>query len=339
MKRKNNNNNENQNIKRNKICNNQKNKHHYVFPKDILYLIGMYLNKGNMDDIFGYVYINRQTLQIAKENTFSFIITNQKFSLLYKIQEKNKNLLEVISHSYADGSIELSCVLIQFKEYDNSNTNDFFIKKLIFKVEYPLNYVFQCHHRCCYYPKNISFFCHGYFNNKNCNLLLYGSFSIYFINNLPNKKIKYVRFKGFYNDKNLKYGNWKEFNCRGHLLSHGCYIDGKKEGVWKELILEDDNVKIHPEYASVLQGMYVNGEKEGDWEYINNTSNIGGQICYKNGKKEGNSRKWWNQNNQLCDQGFYVDNLKEGIWKKWYRIGQIFEEKRYNNGFLEGKCT
>ncbi len=47
---------------------------------------------------------------------------------------------------------------------------------------------------------------------------------------------------------NLRNGKWKEFNKHAILISEGCYVNGRKHGVWREYYDHTGSIMVEEEY-------------------------------------------------------------------------------------------
>ena len=74
----------------------------------------------------------------------------------------------------------------------------------------------------------------------------------------------------------------------GRIKDIGKYIDGYKEGEWKEYSIRNNNI--------LNIGKYVNGNKEGEW-------------------------KTYNKNGALIKEGKYLNGMRKGEWKDYSEYG------------------
>ncbi|MFC5271882.1 toxin-antitoxin system YwqK family antitoxin [Adhaeribacter terreus] len=81
---------------------------------------------------------------------------------------------------------------------------------------------------------------------------------------------------------------WIYFNFYGKKISEGNYVNGRKEGKWREYeyevslnkITRKRKVKLH----SYSEGKYVDGKKEGDWRIFRPSKEFWFSESYKNGE-------------------------------------------------------
>lgn len=71
----------------------------------------------------------------------------------------------------------------------------------------------------------------------------------------------YEKGKGYFNKEHNKDGVWEEF--KGNEYKKGIYLNGMKEGVWKEEYFNDEAAT---EYSK--KGIYINDKKEGVWSFF-----------------------------------------------------------------------
>jgi uncharacterized protein len=107
---------------------------------------------------------------------------------------------------------------------------------------------------------------------------------------------------GKYNEKGKRSGLWVEYTTDSIVQNIGYYLDGQKEGLWKE----------------------------------NLAYGYGSQVNYKKGKQHG-SEKGFYPNGQLQREFNYKNGVLVGEQKNWHKNGKIFGiSNRNNEGELDG---
>jgi len=107
----------------------------------------------------------------------------------------------------------------------------------------------------------------------------------------------------------------------------------------KNQVCENVNKKIVNIYSSYY--ILPNGSKHGEYKTslkpFTENSFIKCQRFYKDGKKEGEWKKWYSSDERLSEQGFYRNDTFEGEWKRWYIDGQLWSKSFYKNGKFDGE--
>ena len=60
------------------------------------------------------------------------------------------------------------------------------------------------------------------------------------------------------------------------------------------------------------------------------------QYIWKNGKRHGQERGWWNMNGQLRCEFHWKNGISHGRDRGWYSNGQLRYEENWNNGQRNG---
>lgn len=153
--------------------------------------------------------------------------------------------------------------------------------------------------------------------------------------------------QGFWQIKN------SEKNLPGYepdqIVEEGRFVNGKKEGVWKQYY-PNDKLKSEITYVNNIPNgyskfYYKNGNvsEEGIWKinkwdgpykyYYDN-----GQIAYDwnflNGKREG-KQKYYYENGQVHYDGEWAGGQENGVLKEFSEDGQLMAEKVYNKGRID----
>src|SRR3990167_6470075 len=91
-----------------------------------------------------------------------------------------------------------------------------------------------------------------------------------------------------------KEGFWKEYNKDGELQNEGFYVNGYKNGPWKEY----HRGRLHSE------GFYINEIEEGIWKFYGGQNNrITAEFNYVNGTAEGFERIYY-PNGNIKHEGY-----------------------------------
>ncbi len=134
-------------------------------------------------------------------------------------------------------------------------------------------------------------------------------------------------------------GYWRYYAEDGTLKDEGEFVDGKKNGVWK-------NYYTSGKMAS--KGSYLNDEPTGQWEYFFEDGTLNASGAFLEGKRNG----YWktlSADGKLKSEITY--DKGSGEYREYYpsgklrRKGNIANEKRqgkweyyYEDGKLEGSC-
>ena len=173
-------------------------------------------------------------------------------------------------------------------------------------------------------------------------------------------------------------GPFIEWNANGSIRKTGNYLNGLKNGVWKErYFVEDQDFQLY-EYKNgnkhgrfveflvdgtkVIEGNYANGMKDGLWSYFFENGKKDMNGSFKNGKQDGDWEFWYpngqlyykgtfNQgdktgawifyykNGKTWRKGNYFENKKDGSWISWYENDSKAFEGKYSNGMENGSWT
>ena len=139
-----------------------------------------------------------------------------------------------------------------------------------------------------------------------------------------NGQLKEEHYENLHRETTIKYFENGEIDSQAH------FINGKREGI---NIHHSDWDKEHKIISN-----YQNGLKHGKEEiyhYFNNKMYLMVEVCYKEGKLEGDYKTYY-PNGKSLTIGQYEDNLKKGKWIDYYENGNIKTEGNYKNGKIEG---
>jgi len=84
------------------------------------------------------------------------------------------------------------------------------------------------------------------------------------------------------------------------------------------------------------KGFYKNGKKEGSWKYWFDNQRVRSSLFYKNGEEEG-IQETWHENGQKRSRKQYLDGRAHGEWEAWYSNSQKKESLSFNDGLRTGK--
>ena len=110
-------------------------------------------------------------------------------------------------------------------------------------------------------------------------------------------------------------GKRKEYDCFGHLIFEGEYIDGKRNGKKKEY--------NHDGYL-VFEGDYINVKKNGKCKEYYTCDRLKFEGEYINGKKNGKCKEYY-ENGKLKYEGIYLNGEKNGMGKEYYYSRDSFK--------------
>ncbi|CAD8095098.1 unnamed protein product [Paramecium sonneborni] len=140
-------------------------------------------------------------------------------------------------------------------------------------------------------------------------------------------QIQNLSWQGQYSKSKLKVGKWMVYWNNEFLKNvGGYYMEGQKQGLWKDLFLNycDQNLAFEI-------GEYENDLRIGNWNYIWLENKICGGLYNKYGQKQG---KWvefdkrFGINRQVLYKGEYnFQGIKIGRWDIMYKCCEYFENE------------
>ena len=152
----------------------------------------------------------------------------------------------------------------------------------------------------------------------------------------------------------LANGPYIEWNANGSIRITGNYLDGYKDGLWKErYFVEDQDFQLYEykrgkkhgkfiEYlvdgTKVIEGDYAYGDKNGFWSYFFENGQKDMNGYFKNGKQDGHWEFWY-PNGQLYYKGAFDLGLKTGPWIFNYTGGEVWKKGDYQNDKKNGIWT
>lgn len=106
----------------------------------------------------------------------------------------------------------------------------------------------------------------------------------------------------------------------------------KEKEVVKEVkrVLVDELIKKGEVYyyeSKIFNGIMFDVYDNGDLKE---------EVNYKDGIKNGLSKRWYYENGQLRYETNYKDGKHHGLFKWWYDNGQLKEEVNYKDGKVDG---
>ena len=148
----------------------------------------------------------------------------------------------------------------------------------------------------------------------------------------------------------LKEGEWKELHQDGHERFLYNYTLDKLNGVYKswhdvvEPIVEEGEEVSEEELKPVLkeEGEYANGQKDGQWQTWYPNESLQSQVIYKSGLENGSYKEWWpkytdsEEDAILKAEGDFILGNKNGVWKTWYANGLMESKNYFENGVRDG---
>ena len=110
-----------------------------------------------------------------------------------------------------------------------------------------------------------------------------------------------------------------------------------------------ENYCEYPKFEPKSRGYIQNGKKENKWIWWHRNGNVGLEINYIEGKKNGKLIKWYNDQGNLTEpislegqmqlEENYKDDKKDGQSTTWYPDGQIQLEENYKDDKKDGQLT
>ncbi|CAD8201402.1 unnamed protein product [Paramecium pentaurelia] len=156
------------------------------------------------------------------------------------------------------------------------------------------------------------------------------------------EQICHLKWYGQYSQKEQKIGRWSVKWKGEDLKEVNAYYteNGKKQGIWKDL--------IRSEAEAYEIGEYVDGQRMGYWKEIYNDkemkkiliiNNLYWWRCEKNNKWIELSEDFWDQS-QVTFQGEFKNGKKVGKWYIWYEDIDIWGNKNIviDGGSYDEKC-
>ncbi len=115
-------------------------------------------------------------------------------------------------------------------------------------------------------------------------------------------------------ENDLAQGKFVSYDYNGNKCEEGYYKDGKLNGNYKCFIGETGKI--------VLEGEYINGKREGKWK-----ESRYGEVIYKNGLKTGEFS--WCSGKTLIKKEIYREDGKMKIESSYYSSGEIRAVRNY----------
>ena len=146
-------------------------------------------------------------------------------------------------------------------------------------------------------------------------------------------------------------GKYNEWNANGSIRITGVYLNGLKDGQWKErYFISDQDFQLYEykngkkngkfiEYLSegtkVIEGNYKDGQKEGLWEYYFENGKLDMAGHFKN-DSQNDHWQYWYPNGQLYYEGEFDLGKKQGLWQFNYNDGKLWKKGEYINDKKNG---
>lgn len=142
----------------------------------------------------------------------------------------------------------------------------------------------------------------------------------------------------------------KEYNREGKLIIIENYLGGKLEIGNEKTVLLDIRRKYHEDGSISEQGTYLEGKKEGIFREYDNEGAIINSFVYKSDVKLGHGLvnkgglyegEWeeFYDSGELKGKGNYLNGLKEGLWLYYFRNKKIAQKGRYKEGKVSSNWT
>jgi antitoxin component YwqK of YwqJK toxin-antitoxin module len=183
------------------------------------------------------------------------------------------------------------------------------------------------------------------FNQTDANGLKQGKWSKTYGNGVPRytgqfKNDKpFGEFKHYYENGTLKaitnyspdgiVARTKTFHENSKPMAEGKFIKQKKDSIWNYYSEVDGRLISDETYRKgVLNGL--------SRTYYPETGNVAESIEFKNGKKQGELRKYFPEGN-IMTEGTYVDDLLDGEFTLYFPDGSTQLKGQYKNGIQIGQ--
>ncbi|CAD8177310.1 unnamed protein product [Paramecium octaurelia] len=146
------------------------------------------------------------------------------------------------------------------------------------------------------------------------------------------EQIQYLRWFGNYDQNHQKVGKWIA-TWRGEGLKDvgGQYSnDGKKKGLWKELLADFWSKTNAYEF-----GEYIDGQRRQTWKYIYKDQELCGGEYNDHGQKNGIWKEFWEgfwEKSFVINKGEYKNGKKIGKWEILYKPEDDNQYKKIGGG-------
>lgn len=127
---------------------------------------------------------------------------------------------------------------------------------------------------------------------------------------------------------NVPHGKYTEWTSLGDVITIGNYVNGKRDGIWKEQYKDKST-------RTVFQ--YKDGTRIGDWlGYYQDGSNMSEQHYGEQGDSIGIWKKW-HKNGNLAEEQNCFQSVENGFIKKYRIDGTLEFSGTCKHGALAGK--
>ncbi len=151
----------------------------------------------------------------------------------------------------------------------------------------------------------------------------------------------YITIKCYYKEGKLEGEYKKWWSSNGKLRMNTSYNQGKINGEYKSWYEKNGKIDTHCYYNKdgKLDGIFKQYyyRDGGKLEYIKNLAlgDLVGDVLvrqcyYKEGKKEGEYKEWWNNGKLKC-HCYYKEDKKEGEYREWNSDGFLITHYLYKN--------
>lgn len=193
------------------------------------------------------------------------------------------------------------------------------------------------------------------FNPKSMMKYIFSLITFFIVNHLSAQKLQ-DRSDTIITKDPLNAGRelWVVYGIKGNVKYQGCYLNGKKDGTWREyndvsgIMTSMDEYKEGIKHGASLQfgnnGMittdetYLNDKLTGTRTLMNNYARIRCTENYLEGILNG-YRKLFYDNGKVQEEGNWADGQRNGSAKWYYENGKLKLEYNYLNGKIDGQFS
>ena len=134
-----------------------------------------------------------------------------------------------------------------------------------------------------------------------------------------------IEIEGKYENDSMQ-GEWKYYYKNG-LLSYAInWNRDKKNGIYKRYNFGGVDLEGKEIHMLTGQGYYLNGKKDSLWIIYhqggNNLENISNINRYKDGKRHGLSKSYYNDGT-IKSEWYWKNGIRYGIWKTYHKNGEL----------------
>jgi hypothetical protein len=122
---------------------------------------------------------------------------------------------------------------------------------------------------------------------------------------------------------NFVFGTYETYFQKQDTLFAGNLTDGKRQGEWRYF-------QAHAKDYKILQGTYRDNKREGVFKrYYQNTNQLMYEETYQANLPNG-PFTWWYSNGQIESKRFYNQGKPKGIWELYDDTGKLIKKERYD---------